>query len=382
VHEVPFFQPLLNGSTPEETQGTGWFRRKEVADLPLHPPFRTQWESTDWRDPYGIGKSLQRTVNENGEVSELTEASQRLSAVGSRWPYPHRADGAEWPDAGPGAVPGPSAGGEPPHWNDDMAEPEPRDTLEPRGGDDGKMPSRGRKPNPPADAFPDQGSEHDDAWPEPQATLTPGMTTVGAPKSGGNDSGHPVVGSVPAKTPKPVSPHAVAPVVYDPADAVEDWNPQDESDVVHSKGASHVTDANPVEWRHVYAQLEGNFPDSALEWVKHSTWCGPLNVPWSRIDDDDIDSWAASHQPEAINRFAREITRGGAHTNPSILFHQANHSDGRETIADGHHRAMARHFKLNKPVLAYVGTVPTRWMKQARETHSSQLHSGDDPANR
>ena len=87
-----------------------------------------------------------------------------------------------------------------------------------------------------------------------------------------------------------------------------------------------------------------------------------------------IGSWAASHQPEAVNRFAREIARGGRHTEPSILFHQANHSDGRETIADGHHRAMARHFKLGKPVLAYVGTVPARWMKQAGRRISSQLH--------
>ena len=80
-----------------------------------------------------------------------------------------------------------------------MAEPEPHDTLEPRGGDDGKMPSRGRKPNPPADAFPNQGSEHDDMWPTPQATLTPAASSVGAPKSGGNDSGHPVVGVGPGE---------------------------------------------------------------------------------------------------------------------------------------------------------------------------------------
>ena len=60
-----------------------------------------------------------------------------------------------------------------------MAEPEPHDTLEPRGGDDGKMPARGRKPNPPADAFPNQGGEHDDAWPEPQNTLQPLGTSIG-----------------------------------------------------------------------------------------------------------------------------------------------------------------------------------------------------------
>ena len=55
---------------------------------------------------------------------------------------------------------------------------------------------------------------------------------------------------------------------------------------------------------------------------------------------------------------------------------------GREKVVDGHHRAMARHFKLDRPVLAYVGTVPARWMQQALETHSSQLHQGADPANK
>ena len=115
--------------------------------------------------------------------------------------------------------------------------------------------------------FPDQGSEDDDAWPEPQATLQPPGSSVGArtgvPPSGkasGNDSGHPVVGSVPAKTPTPYKPHAVPPEAFDPAEAVEDWNPEDESDVIHGKGAQHVTDANPVEWRHVCAVMESQFP--------------------------------------------------------------------------------------------------------------------------
>ena len=61
---------------------------------------------------------------------------------------------------------------EPPNRINDMAAPEPHGTVDPRGGDDGKMPSRGRKPNPPASRFPDQGDEDDDAWPAPQATLT------------------------------------------------------------------------------------------------------------------------------------------------------------------------------------------------------------------
>jgi hypothetical protein len=322
---------------------------------------------------------------------------------------------------------------------------------------------RGRKPNSPAEAFPNQGSEHDEPWPVPQTTLQPPGSSIGArtgvPPSGekrakvskesvnyragdppvcepgmaahrcGNcvmfhggghlphigscdlvagriravdtcdrwearpaeksttDSGHPVVGSVPAETPKPYRPHSTPPEVFDPGETVEEWSPEAGSNIVHDlpqarKGAQHVTDANPVEWRHVYALMESNFPDSALEWVRHSTWAGPVHVPWSRVDDDDIGSWAASHQEDAVNRFAREIAKGGKHTEPSILVHQANHSDGREKIIDGHHRALARVFKLGKPVLAYVGTVPARWMPQALETHSSQLHQGADPGNR
>ena len=82
--------------------------------------------------------------------------------------------------------------------------------------------------------------------PHPQTTLTPGASSIGSPKSA-NDSGHPVVGSVPAKTPKPYAPHAVEPEAFDPAETVEDWNPEADSDVVHGKGAAQVTDANPVE---------------------------------------------------------------------------------------------------------------------------------------
>ena len=253
------FTPQMNGSTPEETAGTGWFRRKEVGKLDLTPKFKDDWDhviadTLDGFVPMVASKGLQRMVNENGETLTLTPASQALQAVGSRWPYPHRDDGTEWPDAGPGAVPGATAGGEPPHWNDDMADVEPHDTLEPRGGDDGKMPSRGRKPNPPADAFPDQGTEHDEAWPEPQTTLTPAASPVGGntgvPPSG-KSAPHPVVGSVPAQAPKPMRPGSVPPQAFDPADTVERWSDEDESNVVADlpekhKGAAQVTDANPV----------------------------------------------------------------------------------------------------------------------------------------
>src|SRR6185312_3948494 len=143
--------------------------------------------------------------DENGEESVLTPAAQRLQATGARWPYPRRSDGTEdpagaqhWPDAGPCAYPGASPGGEPPNHINDMAEPEPHGEVKPRGGKDGRMPSRARKPNPPAEAFPEQGTEHDEMWPMPQATLTPTAAPVGentgVPPSGKSAPGtaHPV----------------------------------------------------------------------------------------------------------------------------------------------------------------------------------------------
>jgi len=393
--DVPYFTPLLNGSTPQETQGVAWFRRKEIKDLNLAPKFRDDWEHGITLREHAT-KALQRMVNENGEVLTLTPASQALQAVGARWPYPRRSDGTEdpehWPDAGPGAVPSElgSAGAEPPNHINDMAEPEPHDTLTPRGGQDGKMPSRGRKPAPPADAFPDQGTEHDEAWPEPQVTLTPVASPVGAntgvPPSGArkNDSGHPVVGSVPAQAPKPYKPHSVEPEAFDPSSAVEEWSPEADSDIVHDlpgarKGAADPGDPNPVEAFHVYSQLLGNFPPKAIGWVKDPRihWIGPVAIPHDRIDYEDEEKWAAHHERSRVRHFAGRIRRG-EDVSPGVSVQKPGRP--KINVVDGHHRALGSQ-QAGKPFLTYVGFVPGEdgpW----DETHSSQIHQGADPGNR
>lgn len=205
----------------------------------------------------------------------------------------------------------------------------------------------------------------------------PDAISVGSPK---NDSGHPVVGAYKPHAYTPAKPGVTPPKPFDPADALEESTP--EGNTVHDtrKGASDIGDPNPVEWRHVYAQLESNFPDDAIEWVKRARWIGPVNVPWDRIDDDDIDKWAASHQPDAVNRFARGIASGKGNTAPSILVQEPN--SNRAFIVDGHHRALARHFKLNKPVLAYVGNIDPKDRMAALETHTKQIHQGSDPGNK
>jgi hypothetical protein len=262
-----------------------------------------------------------------------------------------------------------------------MAAPEPHGDVAPRVGQDGDMPSHGRKPNPPASRFPDQGEQDQDMWPYPQTTLTPGAVSVGAPKAQGD--GHPVVGSVPAVTPKPYKPHAVEPEAFDPAETVEDWSPEADSDVTHDVGKgdggpSDYSDANPVDPEHILNLMRANFPESALAWVKRAAWTGPQLVPWERIDHDDEAKWAAAHQPAKVRQFVRDI-KAGRKTNPSILFQPPG--DGKAVVADGHHRAIARH-SMGQDILAYVGHIRAADREAAEETHSSQFHSGSDPGNR
>lgn len=64
--DVPaMFGPGMDGATPEETAGWGWFRRRDVGGLRLHPAFRDLWEDTDWKHlPAAAAKSAQTPVLE------------------------------------------------------------------------------------------------------------------------------------------------------------------------------------------------------------------------------------------------------------------------------------------------------------------------------
>jgi ParB-like chromosome segregation protein Spo0J len=103
-------------------------------------------------------------------------------------------------------------------------------------------------------------------------------------------------------------------------------------------------------------------------------------VPWERINDESIDSWAASHQQVKVNEFARRLKADQNSVHPSVLIQ--GHNGDKADIIDGHHRALA-HRKLGQPVRAYLGTVTNpEDVKAALETHSSQFHAGTDPRNK
>ncbi len=391
--ECSFFRPKLNGSTPEETRGVAWFRRKEVGSLDLVPKFRDDWDHIISDALDGVSKSAQNLVTENGERLVLDDPDRHGAGLGSRWPYPHRADGTEWPDAGPGAVPGNNAGDEPPRHS--IADHE-EARIYPRGSEDEEFPRR-RMRNKPAGRFPDDDPGEGGKYPQGGIGSDPGRQ--GIPKS----VPHLVTGSVPARAGKPSDPHSEPPEAFDPAETTETLTPEgnavydlpkaaqrrvkkplssDDADLADPRkpgGPSDYDDPNETDPEHILSQLRSNFPEAKIQWVKDARWIGPIEIPWERVDTDSIDTWAASHQLAAVNRFAADIKANRGHTNPSIMVQRPGKD--KAFIVDGHHRALARH-KLGKPVLAYIGFIQGKDTLAAEETHSSQFHSGSDPENK
>ncbi|HEV2175124.1 MAG TPA: NUDIX domain-containing protein, partial [Nitrospira sp.] len=385
--DVPYFNPRLNGETPDETQGVGWFRRKEIDELNLTPKFREDWDqSICLRDH--VTKNLQRVVNESGEQSFLTDAGQELQAVGSRWPYPHRADGTEDPHYG--QAPGEMGASEPPRWDDMSDNTIGEARLYPRGDEDEEFPRR-RTRNKPTSRFPDQGGQQypitSDGGPGTDVAGIPKFRKEKPPVIGASPQRgmRLVVGSVPAEAPHPDSPHAPIPEEnYDPEDSVPVLTPLGNAfrrpgSNKGSGGAGDYSDPNPVDAEHVYVQMARNFPPESIQWIKRARWVGPINIPWDRIDSDAVDSWAASHQPEKVGEFVKLIRAHSGHVAPSVVI-QDNDSP-KAVIVDGHHRALARK-KLGMPILSYLGMIDPRDRQAAEETHSKQFHSGSDPENK
>jgi len=371
--DTRYFHPELNGGTPHETRGTGWFRRKEIGELNLTPKFREDWEKgIKLKD--NANKSIVNTLS--GEMLETIPEAGTLFPAGARWPYPRRSDGAEDPHYGTAETP------EPPRW-DGMEGTHPR-VYAPDGDETTEYPKKRPSPNKRPKKFPDQEPEM--MQPREDILTSPGESVgveVGASPSA-KAGPRPVVGSVPAETPHPVSPHVDAPEPYDPAESVAvetdqgiGYYPQPKKKK-SAGGPADYSDPNPVDAEHVYVQMAKNFPPDAIQWVKRARWIGPVNIPWERIDDDDVESWAASHQPEKVKEFEDLIKSHSGHVAPSVTI-QDNDSP-KAIIIDGHHRALARK-NLKMPVLSYVGMIDPKDRQAAEETHSKQIHSGSDPKN-
>lgn len=121
----------------------------------------------------------------------------------------------------------------------------------------------------------------------------------------------------------------------------------------------------------VEEQLLRNYPADSIAWVRDAHWSGPAKVPISQIDMDDVHSWAASHQPDRVEHFVRQI-RSGKTPRPAVMVRVPG--DPKLKVVDGHHRTLA-YRQLGLPVPAWVGGVSaddSRWA----ETHTAQVHGG------
>lgn len=144
-----------------------------------------------------------------------------------------------------------------------------------------------------------------------------------------------------------------------------------------AKAASDLSDPNPVDAEHVINQMRANYPDKALAWMRDARWIGPVQIPQDRIDDDDMESWAATKDKARVKHFARRIADGD-HIHPVVAVQEPG--ENRIKVIDGHHRTLA-YRKAGEPVTAYVGFVDSDggpW----DETHVFQVHQGDSPANK
>lgn len=289
-----------------------------------------------------------RRVELNGQITYVAdEPSDQVpmynaAGTGGRVFPAHNVDDTEVPTQGvqagrvgsysrptevPGGTPGISAGGEPPRW----APPEGTSSGNtfsgathaepPHGGDDAAMPDRrGRQPS--------QGGgprgPQQPVWPRAMGGPGGGRDQAGTDSPPGTVKG--VVGGAPSAE--------------------------------------------------VHAVMSRNFPDDAIEWVNDTRWTVEI-VPLHDVDFDNEDSWAAHHEQDRVRHFADRIEHGDSVKPPIMVRVPGKH---RLRIVDGHHRTLAYRL-LGKPVPAFVGAVhegDDRWM----ETHSSQIHQGDDPANK
>lgn len=123
--------------------------------------------------------------------------------------------------------------------------------------------------------------------------------------------------------------------------------------------------------KRVMHQMKSDFPKSSMGWMKDAVWTGPEMVPTEMFDTADQNSWAASHEPEKVKAFRKEIKEG--RHKPIVAVHVPGSNKLR--IVDGHHHFMGYH-DLGYPAPAYIAHVEQNtgpW----DEMHAHQLHSKD-----
>lgn len=123
--------------------------------------------------------------------------------------------------------------------------------------------------------------------------------------------------------------------------------------------------------KRVYRQLLPDFPAPALEFVKRTEWIGPVAIPTDQIDFSNRANWAASHEPEKVQKHIELIKNDKSM--PVILAKLPGHD--KFVCLDAHHRLLAYEAMDEEPV-CYVGFVSGSDAEAALTMHSKQYHGG------
>jgi HK97 family phage portal protein len=97
--------------------------------------------------------------------------------------------------------------------------------------------------------------------------------------------------------------------------------------------------------------LTADYPPSAMAWVYHAAWNGPVTVPLAHIDPDMTGFDAAD--PDHVQDFVDRI-QAGKKIKPVILVKRPD--EAKLLLVDGHHRFIASSI-ADLPVNAFVATV-------------------------
>lgn len=101
----------------------------------------------------------------------------------------------------------------------------------------------------------------------------------------------------------------------------------------------------------VFQQEATDFPASAMAWMHHATWVGPVKVPLAHVDPEM--PWMEGADPDHVQEFVDQ-RQDGKKLKPVVLVKTP--SDPKLKLVDGHHRWLAA-AELAEPVRAFIGTV-------------------------
>lgn len=136
------------------------------------------------------------------------------------------------------------------------------------------------------------------------------------------------------------------------------------------------------ELSRVESQLAPDYPQNSMDWMSGARWEGPVEMPISSLDFQNEHSWAAHHEPEKVDKFAKKIRQGKL--KPIVAVKVPGSKKLR--IVDGHHHALAYRKTGVSPVvwIGHVksGTGPWDEMHSHQRVESGPDASGYEPGDK